>query len=134
MQLRLLTELETLRQTLMRDRPDEMGGLGETVEQMHRALDGISLSTGEPGYFNGTGQLPHDLVVAVQVQSAARFRNSGTVGGYGRLAAGNSILVVDGGKVPPLDFAAEAHAGALAFEFSHGAELIVGNCGPALIV
>jgi uncharacterized heparinase superfamily protein len=131
MQLRLLTELETLRQTLMRDRPDEMGGLGETVEQMHRALDGISLSTGEPGYFNGTGQLPHDLVVAVQVQSAARFRNSGTVGGYGRLAAGNSILVVDGGKVPPLDFAAEAHAGALAFEFSHGAELIVGNCGPA---
>lgn len=130
-QLRLLTELETLRQALRREQPEQLGGLGETVDRMHRALDGISLSTGETGYFNGAGQQPHDLVVAVQVQSPARFRNSGTVGGYGRLVAGSSVVVADSGAVPPLDHAGEAHAGALAFEFSHGAELIVGNCGPA---
>jgi uncharacterized heparinase superfamily protein len=130
-QLQVLAELETLRQALLRDKAEEIGALSETVDQMHRALDGISLSTGEPGYFNGTGQLPHDLVVAVQVLSPARFHKSGTVGGYGRLMAGDSVVVADSGATPPLDFAGEAHAGALAFEFSHGAELVVGNCGPA---
>jgi uncharacterized heparinase superfamily protein len=129
--LQLLTELETLRQALLRDRSEAIGTLGETVEAMHRALDGVSLAGGEPAYFNGTGQLPHDLIVALQVQSPARFGRSGTLGGYGRLVAGDSVVVADGGLVPPLEFAAAAHAGALAFEFSHGPDLIVGNCGPA---
>jgi uncharacterized heparinase superfamily protein len=130
-QLQLLVELETLRQALLRDHDGLSRELGMLVESMHRGLDAISLSTGEPGYFNGTGQLPHDLVVAVQVQSASRFRSSGTAGGYGRLVGGRSIVVADSGLVPPLPYAAEAHAGALAFEFSRGAELVVGNCGPA---
>lgn len=130
-QLLLLVELETLRQALMRDHDEYGGALGEVVEGMHRALDGISLSTGEPAYFNGTGQLPHDLVVAVQVQSTARFRRSGTVGGYGRLVEGRGVVVADGGLVPRPAYAGEAHASALAFEFSYGSELVVGNCGPA---
>jgi uncharacterized heparinase superfamily protein len=130
-QVQLLTELETLRQALLRDRSEAIGTLGETVEAMHRALDGISLAGGEPAYFNGTGQLPHDLIVALGVQNGARFGRSGTVGGYGRLMAGESVVVADGGLVPPLEFAGSAHAGALAFEFAHGADLIVGNCGPA---
>jgi uncharacterized heparinase superfamily protein len=131
LQVQLLTELETLRQALLRDRSEAIGTLGEAVEAMHRALDGISLTGGEPAYFNGTGQLPHDLIVALQVQSPARFGRSGTLGGYGRLMAGESVVVADGGLVPPLEFAGAAHAGALGFEFSHGADLIVGNCGPA---
>jgi uncharacterized heparinase superfamily protein len=130
-QLQLLMELESLRQALMRDH-DELGrDLGVVVESMHRALDAVSLSTGEPAYFNGTGQLPHDLVVAVQVQSTSRFRTSGTIGGYGRLVGGRAVVVADGGLVPAAEFAGELHASALAFEFSYGTELVVGNCGPA---
>jgi uncharacterized heparinase superfamily protein len=98
---------------------------------MHRALDAISLGTGEPGYFNGTGQLPHDLVVAVQAQSPARARATGVTGGYGRLLSGRAIVVADSGLVPPPEFAASSHASALAFEFSYGRDLIVCNCGPA---
>ena len=130
-QLQLLVELETLRQALVRDHEEYERQLSPIVDGMHRALDAVSLSTGEPAYFNGTGQLPHDLVVAVQVQSPVRFRRSGTAGGYGRLMDGKSIVVADSGVVPPPAYAREAHASALAFEFSHGTELVVGNCGPA---
>jgi uncharacterized heparinase superfamily protein len=130
-QLTLLVELETLRQALLADHEDLGRDLGLVVESMHRGFDAISLSTGEPAYFNGTGQLPHDLIVAVQVQSPSRFRTSGTTGGYGRLVGGRSVVVADSGLVPPPAYAAHAHASALAFEFSYGTELIVGNCGPA---
>jgi len=98
---------------------------------MQRALDAISLGTGEPAYFNGTGQMAHDILVAVQAQSAARARTTGITGGYGRLVGGRSIVVADSGQVPEPEFAGDAHAGALSFEFSHGRDLIVCNCGPA---
>ncbi|HVW91707.1 MAG TPA: heparinase II/III family protein [Devosia sp.] len=132
-QLELLLELETLRQVLVHDRQDHAEAFEALVEDMHRALDAVSLSTGEPAFFHGTGQLPHDLVVALQAQSTARFRTTGTAGGYGRLVGGRSVVVADSGQVPPPAFAGELYASALAFEFSHGAELVVGNCGPAPI-
>ena len=129
--LQLLVALETLRQALRRDHAEYAEDVGAVAESMHKALDAISLSTGEPAYFNGTGQLPHDLVVALQVQSTSRFRTSGTTGGYGRLVGGTSVVVADSGLIPPPAYAGEAHTSALAFEFSHGTELVVGNCGPA---
>ena len=61
----------------------------------------------------------------------ARARQTGTLGGYGRLIAGRSIVVADSGLVPDPEYAQHAHASALAFEFSHGRDLVVGNCGPA---
>lgn len=95
------------------------------------ALDAITLGTGEPAYFNGTGQLPHDILIAVQSQSHLRHRESAIVGGYGILSAANGMVVADGGRVPPLAYAEDAHASALGFEFSQGRELVVGSCGPA---
>lgn len=130
-QVQLLVELTCLKQALRRYHEQYAGEFDAVLERMHRALDGISLSTGQPGYFNGTGQLPHDVLVAVQAQSIARMRESGTVGGYGRLVAGTSVVVADSGAVPPPEYARHAHASALAFEFSRGSDLIVGNCGPA---
>lgn len=130
-QLALLVELASIRQSL--------GGLKSAaslefiaqVERMHEALDAITLGTGEPAYFNGGGQLPHDTLIAAQAHGSERRRRSGLVGGYAVLREGDAAVVADTGRVPPPVFAAEAHAGALAFEFSHGTELIVGNCGPA---
>jgi uncharacterized heparinase superfamily protein len=130
-QVQLLIELTTVRTALRRDYEDLSRQLEELTESMHRALDAVSLGTGEPGYFNGTGQMAHDLMVAIQAQSAARARQTGTAGGYGRLIAGRSIVVADSGLVPDPAYARHAHASALAFEFSHGRDLIVCNCGPA---
>ncbi len=49
--------------------------------------------------------------------------------GYQRLAAARSLLLMDVGKVQPGAYAACAHAGFLAFEFSSGESRIVVNCG-----
>ena len=130
-QLQLLVELETIRQALRRSYEQFSNEFTPLLESMHRALDAVSLGTGEPAYFNGTGQLPHDIIVAVQAQSPARARATGLAGGYGRLISGHSIIVADSGLVPPPDFSGQAHASALAFEFSHGRDLVVCNCGPA---
>lgn len=131
LQLQILVELITIRQLLLQHQEESAEELTELMDSMHRALDAVSLGTGEPAYFNGTGQLPHDLVVAVQAQSPARARATGVVGGYGRLISGQSIVVADSGQVPPPEHARTAHASALAFEFSHGRDLVVANCGPA---
>ena len=130
-QLDLLAELVTLRQTLARTHRDRARALGEQVDRMHRALAVLTPGTGEPAYFNGCGQVPHDLLIAVQAQGDPVRRASGTLGGYGTLLAGRSDVIADSGLVPPLPFAGEAHASALAFEFSYGTELVFGSCGPA---
>jgi uncharacterized heparinase superfamily protein len=130
-QFQLIVELTTIRQALLRQSDAYRNELGEMLESMHRALDAISLGTGEPAYFNGTGQMPHDIVVAVQAQTPTRARSTGTAGGYGRLIWGRSIVVADSGLVPPPEYARHMHASALAFEFSHGRDLVVCNCGPA---
>jgi len=130
-QLNLLVELSSIRQSL--------GGLKSApaiefiaqVDRMHEALDAVTLGTGEPAYFHGCGQLPHDTLIAVQAHGGGHRRRSGLVGGYAILRDGEATIVADSGRVPPLAMAGEAHASALAFEFSHGTELVVGNCGPA---
>jgi uncharacterized heparinase superfamily protein len=131
LQLMLMVELTTIRQALLRQSDRYRDELGEVLDSMHVALDAISLGTGEPGYFNGTGQMPHDIIVAVQSQNPSRARSTGTAGGYGRLIVGKSIVVADSGAVPAPEYARHMHAGALAFEFSHGRDLVVCNCGPA---
>jgi uncharacterized heparinase superfamily protein len=50
-------------------------------------------------------------------------------GGFERLAAGQALLLVDAGRPPAPGFDGHAHAGTLSFEFAHGAERIIGNCG-----
>lgn len=132
-QLNLLVEITTIRLALMRDFADIARRLGTQIDAMHKALDALTLGSGEPAFFNGSGQLPHDVLVAVQAQSPERPRESGSrlFSGYGRLELGTTTVVADAGLVPPLAYADEAGSSALAFEFSHGTELVVGNCGPA---
>ena len=109
-QFLLIVELTTLRQSLLRQSDAYRNELGDLLESMHRALDAISLGTGEPAYFNGTGQMPHDIIVAVQSQTPTRARSTGTAGGYGRLIWGKSIVVADSGLVPPPEYARHMHA------------------------
>lgn len=48
---------------------------------------------------------------------------------YVRLERGTSILIMDVGQPPPLESAADAHAGCLSFEFSSGTSLMLVNGG-----
>jgi uncharacterized heparinase superfamily protein len=129
----LLTELAPVRLALLKVRPEEARQLADTVELMHGALSDMTLTTGEPGYFNGCGQLPLEMLLAVQSRSALRAGGNTTkqLSGYGIARLGAGKVVVDGGLVPALPYAGAMHAGVAAFEFSCGNELIVCNCGPA---
>jgi uncharacterized heparinase superfamily protein len=108
-----------------------MADLANRVDRMHEALDALTLTTGEPTYANGCGQVAHDVLVAVQAQALLASRRSRLLGGYGIVRTGDAVLIGDSGIRPPQGFDGDAHAGALAFEFAIGSDLIVGNCGPA---
>lgn len=131
LQLALLAELTSLRRALARHGSPATVELSNRIDRMHEALDALTLSSGEPVYFNGCGQVPHDILVAVQANGPTPSRRSRLLGGYGIVRAGDSVVIADSGLVPARGFAGDSHASALAFEFSHGSELIVGSCGPA---
>lgn len=131
LQLQLLVELTSVRRALGNHKTEASGELSAQVERMHESLDALTLGSGEPVYFNGAGQLPHDVLIAVQADGATRKRKSMLLAGYGILRDGASVVIADSGLVPPSGLAGDAHSSALAFEFSHGTELILGSCGPA---
>lgn len=130
-QVDILTELVTLRQALTATGHESSRRLGEIVDRMLFAFSSIVLGTGEPGYFNGSGHLSADILLALQLVGATRRDGNALTGGYGVIEQGRSVVIMDSGRVPDPAYAADAHAGALAFEFSHGNQLIAGNCGPA---
>ncbi len=49
--------------------------------------------------------------------------------GFERLTQGRSVLMMDAGNVSPSPFDRKAHLAPLSFEFSHGKDRIVVNCG-----
>ncbi len=81
--------------------------------------------------FNGMGTTRPDVLATVLAYDDARGAavKDARASGYQRLDAGDATLIVDAGPPPPPAFAGAAHAGTLAFEFSHGAQRIVVNCG-----
>lgn len=131
LQLQLLVDLLSVRRIAATSKSEAANELGAQIDRMHESLDALTLSSGEPAYFNGCGQLPHDVLIAIQSNAPNRKRRSTLLGGYGILRDGEAVVIADSGKRPPSGFDSDAHAGALAFEFSHGSELIVGSCGPA---
>jgi uncharacterized heparinase superfamily protein len=130
-QLTLIIELASLGRSLINHKTESTLEFAAQVERMHEALDAITLGSGEPAYFNGCGHVALDTLVAVQANAARKRHRTGAVAGYGILRDGEAVVVADSGVIPPIEFADAAHDSALAFEFSHGTELIVGSCGPA---
>jgi len=131
LQLQLLVELVSVRRVANQLKSDASLELAAQIDRMHESLDALTLSSGEPAYFNGGGHLPHDVLIAIQANAAGHQRRSKLLGGYGILRAGDAVVIADSGRMPPPGFAENAHASPLALEFSHGSELILGSCGPA---
>ena len=88
---------------------------------------------GSFAHFNGVGDTPTDQLATVLAYDDVRGNLS--VGaphsGYQRLEASGTILVVDAGHAPPIDFSVNAHAGCLSFEMSAGGQRLIINCGTA---
>jgi uncharacterized heparinase superfamily protein len=81
--------------------------------------------------FNGAIAGDVDLIELALQRSAAKGRPPAHApqSGYERLQGGRSLVLFDCGTAPPAPFDADAHAGTLAFEFSHGRERLIVNCG-----
>lgn len=81
--------------------------------------------------FNGANAGDTDLIELVLQRSMAKGRPPAHApqSGYERLQAGRGLVLFDCGTAPPPPFDVDAHAGALAFEFSHGRERLIVNCG-----
>ncbi|HEY8576517.1 MAG TPA: heparinase II/III family protein [Devosia sp.] len=131
LQLQLLVELVSIRSVAASAKSEAGNELMAQIDRMHEALDALTLSSGEPAYFNGCGHLAHDVLIAIQANGPVRKRRSRLLGGYGILREGQTVVVADSGIAPPVGMDADRHNSALAFEFSHGSELILGSCGPA---
>lgn len=131
LQLQLLVELVSIRRIAAAVKSEAGNELGAQIDRMHESLDALTLSSGEPAYFNGCGHLAHDVLIAIQSNAPSRRRRSTLLGGYGILRDGDAVVIADSGVTPPPGFDADSHASSLAFEFSHGSELILGSCGPA---
>ncbi len=108
--------------------PESIGlGLGAMIP----ALKFYRHGDGGLGLFHGSIEETPLLIDAVLTQATMRGRvlRRLTETGYERLMAGRSLLLVDAAAPPPRAFGGEGHAGLLSFEFSHGKERIIVNCG-----
>src|SRR6516162_9575799 len=81
--------------------------------------------------FNGMGPTPVDLLATVLAYDDARGTpvSNAPHSGYQRIDAGQTALLMDTGRPPPVVLSQEAHAGCLSFELSWKQHRLVVNCG-----
>jgi uncharacterized heparinase superfamily protein len=125
-----LTEIRALLQ-IGKIEPPEV--LPAAIDRMALALRALRHGDGGLALFNGSREDLPSLVDLVLSQAGRSGRATGQIGdgGFQRLAAGKSVLIVDAGPPPPPGADRFAHAGTLGFEFSAGKERLIVNCGSA---
>ncbi len=106
-------------------------GLQAAVEAMAPALRMFRHGDGGLAAFNG-GTEEEGWQVDMVLQRAtgrARAQSQAPDGGFQRLFAGRTVVLVDAGAPPPPGLDGVAHAGTLSLEISIGRERMIVNCG-----
>lgn len=129
--LAALQDLIDIRALLQSAQAQHSSMLGSAIERMATVLRFFRHGDSGLAQFNGTKEETGPLIDQV----LARAGRSGKVptalpdGGFHRLQAGRTVLLVDCGAPPPAGLDRYAHAGTLAMELSVGRERLVVNCG-----
>ena len=125
-----LTEIRALLQAAQAQPP---AALGSAIERMGPALRSLRHGDGGLALFNGTKEETAALIELVLAQAGRSGRAPAALveGGFHRLQAGRSVLIVDCGTPAPPKLDRFAHAGTLSFELSVGRDRMVVNCGAA---
>jgi len=125
-----LTEIRALLQAAQVQPPPV---LVATIERMAPALRMLRHGDGGLALFNGSKEEQGALVDLVLAQAGRGNRAPVSLpdGGFQRLQAGRSMLIVDCGAPPPPGIDRFAHAGTLSIELSVGRERMIVNCGAA---
>ena len=129
--IELLVELLPLRQLFSARHLQPPAAINNAIDRMMPMLRFFRHADGNFAQFNGMGPTPVDLLATVLAYDDARGTpvSNAPHSGYQRIEAGNSALLMDTGKPPPLVVSQEAHAGCLSFELSWKAHRLVVNCG-----
>lgn len=129
--IEVLLDLLPLRQCFAaRGRPPPTA-LDDAIRRMLPMIRFMRLGDGMPARFNGMGvasPAAQATVLAYDDKPGDQLVHA-DASGYARLARGSTQIVVDIGVPPPLEHAAEAHAGCLSFEMSVATVLLFVNGG-----
>src|SRR5215475_7842482 len=127
----LLLDLLPLRQAYASNNIPPPAGLLNAIDRMMPMLRFFRHGDGNFALFNGMGPTPTDLLTTVLAYDDARGTpvSNAPHSGYQRIEAGNTLIVMDTGRPPPLAASQQAHAGCLSFELSHRNFRILVNCG-----
>ncbi len=132
-QLAALQDLVEIRALLQAAQAQPPAALGSAIERMSPALRAMRHGDGGLALFNGAKEDSASLIELVLAQAGRNGRSpSGlTEGGFQRLQAGRTVLLVDCGRPPPPGVDRLSHAGTLSMELSVGRERLIVNCGAA---
>lgn len=126
-----LLTLLPLRQAFAASGAQTPQSLITAIDRMLPMLRMLRHEDGALALFNGMGATRADLLATLLAyeDSAEGALLHAPHSGYVRLVAGDVSLIADVGAAPPRAFSCEAHAGALSFELSCGAQRVILNCG-----
>jgi len=130
LQLSVLRDLIDTRTALRAAHIEVPAALQQAIERMAPILRFFRHGDRRLALFNGSVEEDGVLVDLVLTRSETRGHPpvQARYSGFQRLQAGQSLVLVDAGE-PMRGFDAEAHAGMLSFELSHGRDRIIVNCG-----
>jgi uncharacterized heparinase superfamily protein len=127
----LLLDLLPLRQAFNARQLPVPQSLNNAVDRMMPMLRFFRHGDGNFALFNGMGPTAADLNATVLAYDDARGTpvSNAPHSGYQRMELGDTVVLIDTGKPPPMALSQEAHAGTLSFELSWRSHRIVVNCG-----
>jgi uncharacterized heparinase superfamily protein len=130
-QLAALQDLTEIRALLQSAQVEPPASLTSAIERMAPALRLLRHGDGGLALFNGSKEESGAVVdmVLTQAGRAGRAPSALPDGGFQRLQAGRSVLIVDCGVPPPAGLDRYAHAGTLSMELSVGRDRMIVNCG-----
>ncbi len=130
-QLSALQDLTEIRALLQASQTQPPAALATAIERMAPALRALRHGDGGLVLFNGAKEASPVLIDLVLTQAGRGGRAPAGLpdGGFHRMQAGRSVLVLDGGAPPPAGIDRLAHAGTLSLELSAGRERLLVNCG-----
>jgi len=133
-QLAALQDLTEIRALLQSAQVVSPPSLVSAIERMALALRAMRHGDGGLALFNGSKEEQALLIELVLTQAGRAGRAPAALpeGGFQRLQAGRSLLIVDGGPPPPAELDRYAHAGTLSMELSVGRDRMIVNCGAYL--
>jgi uncharacterized heparinase superfamily protein len=129
--IELLADLLPLRQLFSARQLQSPQALNNAIDRTMPMLRFFRHGDGNFAQFNGMGPTPVDLLATVLAYDDARGTpvSNAPHSGYQRIEAGQTALLMDTGRPPPVVLSQEAHAGCLSFELSWKQHRLVINCG-----